>query len=242
MRRFATSVGFISHQSAKIHITPVWTLFPGIPHQRREYTSADANPHVDAVFWSPSRASSNFRICRGRWGFTYFSLHSRAHFGTESPSRRCVFPSHESMSWVSKSTRDPHSVCSFGCTTGHDLWSNTNDIKTSQSPSRRSIRRAPTPDEHRWQHDTTTKPAVPHLDARFHKYPLETNISGSTPHQHQPSPIWTLDSTSTHSRRTSVAAHHMKTSHSPSRRSISQAPSRDAHQWHDSTSKPAFPN
>ena len=88
-------------------------------------------------------------------------------------------------------------------------------IKTSHSPSRRSIPQAPTRDEHQRQH-TTSKPAIPHLDARFHKYPLETNISGRP--------------------------HHIKTSHSPSRRSIPQAPSRDARQWHDSTSKSAFPN
>ena len=45
-----TGVGCISHQSARIHITRVWTLFQGITLQRQEYTSSDANPHVDAVF------------------------------------------------------------------------------------------------------------------------------------------------------------------------------------------------
>ena len=39
-----TSVELISHHSARMHIIPVCTLFPGIIHQRREYTSADANP------------------------------------------------------------------------------------------------------------------------------------------------------------------------------------------------------
>ena len=45
-----TSVALISRQSVKIHITRVWTLLQGITHQRREYASSDANPHVDAVF------------------------------------------------------------------------------------------------------------------------------------------------------------------------------------------------
>ena len=48
-------------------------------------------------------------MCCGRWGFKFFSWHSKAQFGTESPSRRCFFSSHEWMPWVSKSTRDPHS-------------------------------------------------------------------------------------------------------------------------------------
>ena len=39
-----TSVELISHHSARMHIIPVCTLFPGITHQRREYTSADAHP------------------------------------------------------------------------------------------------------------------------------------------------------------------------------------------------------
>ena len=108
-------------------------------------------------------------------------------------------------------------------------------VAASHSPSRRSIRRAPTRDAHQWQH-TTSKPAIPHLDARFHKHPLETNISGSTPHQNQPFPIYTLEFTS-RSTRTSLAA-----SHSPSRRSIRRAPTRDAHQWQYTTSKPAIPH
>ena len=86
------------------------------------------------------------------------------------------------------------------------------NIKTSHSPSRCSIPQVPSRDAQQW-HDSTSKSAVPHLDAR---------------------------STSAHWRRTSVAAHHnIKTSQSPSRRSIPQAPSRDAQQWHDSTSKSA---
>ena len=135
-------------------------------------------------------------------------------------------------------------------------------LAASHSPSRRSIRRAPTRDAHQWQHTTSKpaiphldarfhirpletqisgmtahpKPAIPHLDARFHKHPLETNISGSTPHQNQPLPIYTLDFTS-RSTRTSLAA-----SHSPSRRSIRRAPTRDAHQWQHTTSKPAIPH
>ena len=32
---------------------------------------------------------------------------------------------------------------------------------------------------------TTSKPAIPYLDARFHKRPLETHISGMTAHQNQ---------------------------------------------------------
>ena len=61
-------------------------------------------------------------------------------------------------------------------------------IKTGHSTSRRSIPQAPTRDERQWQH-TTSKPAIPQLDARFHKCPLQTHVSGSTPHQHQPFPI-----------------------------------------------------
>ena len=94
-RQVYTSGGFISHQSAQIHITPMWTLFQGTTHQWRKHTSADANPHVDAVFSSPGRASSNFRICRGRWGFTYFSLHSRVtileHLLEPNPQVDAVF-------------------------------------------------------------------------------------------------------------------------------------------------------
>ena len=60
-------------------------------------------------------------------------------------------------------------------------------IKTSHPPSRGSIRRAPTRDAHQWQH-TASKSAIPHLDARFHKRPLETHISGMTAHQNQLSP------------------------------------------------------
>ena len=86
-----------------------------------------------------------------------------------------------------------------------------------------------------WQH-TTSKPAIPHLDARFHKSPLETHVTGSTPHLNQPLPIYTLDFTG-RSTRTSLAA-----SHSPSRRSIRRAPTRDAHQWQHTTSKPAIPH
>ena len=52
-----------------------------------------ANPQLNARYRSVIRT------------LVYF----RAHFGNESPSRRCVFPSHESMPWVSESTRDPHS-------------------------------------------------------------------------------------------------------------------------------------
>ena len=118
-------------------------------------------------------------------------------------------------------------------------------IKTSHSPSRCSIPQAPTGDARQWQH-TTSKPTVPHLenlDARFHKCPLETHISGSTPHQNQPDP-------SRHSipqvptETMSVAAHNIKTSHSPlpSRRSIPQAPTGDAHQWQHTTSKPTIPH
>ena len=112
-------------------------------------------------------------------------------------------------------------------------WQHTYHIKTSHPPSRRSIRRAPTRDAHQWRHTTskpaaphlesrrsipqaptrdahqwqhtTSKPAIPHLDARFDEHPLETHISGSTPHQNQPFPIWTLDSTSALSRHTSMA-------------------------------------
>ena len=60
-------------------------------------------------------------------------------------------------------------------------------IKTSHSPSRRSMPQAPSGDARQSQ-QTTSKPAIPHLDARFHKHPLETNVSGSTPHQNQPFP------------------------------------------------------
>ena len=84
-------------------------------------------------------------------------------------------------------------------------------IKTSQSPSRRWIPRVPTGDAHQWQH-TTSKP-VPVWDARFHKCPL---------------------------RRTSVAAHNIKASHSPSNRSIPQMLTGDSHQWQHAASKPAI--
>ena len=60
-------------------------------------------------------------------------------------------------------------------------------MAASHSPSRRSIRRAPTRKAHQWQHPTS-KPAIPHLDARLHKRPLETHISGMTAHQNQLSP------------------------------------------------------
>ena len=44
--------------------------------------------------------------------------------------------------------------------------------------------------------DTASRAAIPRLDARLHKHPLETNISGMTAHQYQPFPIHTLDSAS----------------------------------------------
>ena len=95
-----TSVGFTSHHSAKIHITPVWMLFPGITHQRREYTSEDANPQVDAMFClQVVQAQTSGYATDARVSRTFHCIleYFRAHFGTESPSRRCVFPSHESM-------------------------------------------------------------------------------------------------------------------------------------------------
>ena len=45
-----------------------------------------------------------------------------------------------------------------------------------------------------------------------------------------------------HPLETQVAARHIKTSHSPCRRSIPQAPTRDEHQWQHTTSKPAIPH
>ena len=111
-------------------------------------------------------------------------------------------------------------------------------IKISHSPSRRSIPQAPTQDAHQW-HDSTSKPAIPHLDARFHKCPLETHISGGmTAHQNQPFP----------SRRSippaSRDAHqwqNAQTSHSPSR-PIPQAPTRDERQWQHTASNPVIPH
>ena len=64
------------------------------------------------------------------------------------------------------------------------------NIKTSHSSSRRSIPQVPNGDAHQWQH-TTSKPASPYVDARFHKCPLETHVTESTPHQNQPFPIST---------------------------------------------------
>ena len=87
-------------------------------------------------------------------------------------------------------------------------------INISHSQSRRSIPQMPNGDAHQWRHNTS-KPAIPNLDARFHKCPMETHISGSTPHQNQ------------------------------SRRSIPQVPTGDAHQWHHwqhTTSKPSIPH
>ena len=51
-------------------------------------------------------------------------------------------------------------------------------IKTSHSPSKRSIPQAQTRDAHQWQHNTP-KPAIPHLDARFHKYMLNVLVEAS---------------------------------------------------------------
>ena len=83
------------------------------------------------------------------------------------------------------STRSRHT--SVSSRTVHHHRYKSRHIATSHSPSRRSIPQAPTRDAHQWQH-TTSKPAIPHLDARFHKHPLETNISGMTAHQNQLSP------------------------------------------------------
>ena len=89
------------------------------------------------------------------------------------------------------------------------------------------------------------------LSSEMDKHPFETYICVLTIHHHRyksrhiatsHSPSTVLDSTSTHSRRTSKAAHHIKTNHSPSRRSIPQAPSGDARQWQQTTSKPAIPH
>ena len=139
----AQGLSHISRQSARIHITQVWTQLQGMTHHWREYTSVDANPHVDAGFQCPSRACSKFRICCGRWGFKYFLY---------------------TLHYVS------------GCF-----------LELNRQ-----------------------------VDARFHKHSVETHIS--------------------------AAAAHIKPSRSPTRRSIPQAPTRDTHQWHHSTSKAAIPN
>ena len=60
-------------------------------------------------------------------------------------------------------------------------------------------------DAQQWHH-STSKPAIPAVDARFHKHPFETHLRGITAHTNQPFPVLTLDSTSAHSRRASVAS------------------------------------
>ena len=65
----------------------------------------------------------------------------------------------------------------------------------------------------------TSNPAVPPVDARFHKHPLETRISDTAEHvKPSRSPSRRFIPQAPNSRRTSVASQHIKTSHSPSRR------------------------
>ena len=79
-------------------------------------------------------------------------------------------------------------------------------------------------DAHQWQ------PAIPHLDDRFHRHRLETNITGSTPHAARDAHHW-HDTTSTPAiphldarlskpLQTPDSSRTIKSSHSPSRRSI----------------------
>ena len=130
-------------------------------------------------------------------------------------------------------------------------------IKASRSPCRRSISKAPAHDIRQGQH-STSKPAIPHVDARFYihsveahttkvithnitlkqkpairnvsarfhrqpvetyvvthqlaipyvdarfqKHPLGTHVRGSTAHQNQSFPMWTLDSTSNGTHKSS---------------------------------------
>ena len=237
MRRFATSVGLISHQSAKIHINPVWALFPGIPHQRREYISADAipmytlcfslqvaqaqmsgyaadagvsrtfhcilehilepNPQVDAAF------SRRMNRCPGYRK----ALEIHIPFAPLAAPRATIFGATPMTSKPDK----PHGDARLPSARTRHTSVARHHNKTSRSPSRRSIPQVPTRDEHQWQHTAST-PAIPHLDTRFDELPLETHISGSTPHENQPFPIYMLDFTSALSRRTSVAWQHIKTS------------------------------
>ena len=53
--------------------------------------------------------------------------------------------------------------------------------------------------------------------------------------------MWTLDFKGTRSTQTAVESQHFKTSHSPTTRSISEAPAQDTHHWHDSARQPAIP-
>ena len=80
------------------------------------------------------------------------------------------------------------------------------------SPSRRTISQTHAQDTRHWHHGARR---------------LEEN---------QPLPIQTLDFTSTHSGQTAEPLQ-FNTWHSPSRRSISQAPVEDAHHWYHSARK-----
>ena len=56
---------------------------------------------------------------------------------------------------------------------------NITEPKPRQSPCRHSIPRAHARDTHQWQHNTS-KPAIPHVDARFRKNLRQKHISGIT--------------------------------------------------------------
>ena len=72
-----TSVVLISHQSARIHVTRMWTQVQGITHQRREYPSSGTTPHADAAFsLQITSRKLSLQDMRRTLGFKCFSLHS----------------------------------------------------------------------------------------------------------------------------------------------------------------------
>ena len=100
-------------------------------------------------------------------------------------------------------------------------------IKASRSPCRRSISKAPAHDIRQGQH-STSKPAIPHVDARFYILSVEAHTtkvifdsrntsvaSQQTPNQNQPFPMQMLDFASSRSRNTSVASQHTPNQNQP---------------------------
>ena len=104
----------------------------------------------------------------------------------------------------------------------------TQHINTSHSACRRSIPQEPAGDTHPRDHNTS-KPAIPHADAPFHKHPLQMHLNGINTHQKQPFSMYTLVSTAP-ARDKHQWHQHTTTSHSACRRSTPQETDQDTHE------------
>ena len=102
---------------------------------------------------------------------------------------------------------------------------------------RHSISSAQAQDTHQWHH-SKSKPAIPHVDARFRKHRHKKRISGiaanskSKPSTHSSGKHSISQAQAKETHQWHRSKQQIKTSSSPCKRSISQAPLQETHQPH----------